>query len=408
MTTAATTSPALTDDRQARRNALLLAAAQALYSSNSVIIITTGGLIGSMLAPSPVWATVPVSAFVVGTATSTVPASLLMGRVGRRSGFLIGALIGMLGAFFAAFAIYQRSFALFCLATLISGSYQAFGQYYRFAAADTASPSFRPRAIAWVMIGGIISAFIGPFVVMGTRDLLAPVTFAGCYLASAMLAILAMGVLAFLDIPLVRQGSHGGNARPLPEILKQPRLIVAIIAGMMSFGMMNFVMTSTPLAMVGCGFSFDAAAWVIQWHVLAMYVPSFFTGRLISRFGAPLIVAAGMVLLAGAGVAGLTGISFGHFSAALILLGIGWNFGFVGATTMVTDCYQTSERSKVQAVNDFAVFTTVALSSLSSGQLLSLFGWEAVTLSLFPMVGLVLVLLAWLWFSNHRRIAVEP
>ncbi len=382
---------------------MLLAAAQALFSSNSVIIIITGGLVGSMLASDPGWATLPVSCFVVGTALSTVPASLLTGHVGRRAGFIVGALIGLCGALLAAYAIYSRSFPLFCLATLVSGSYQAFGQLYRFAAADTARDSFKPRAIAWVMLGGIVSAFIGPFVVMGTRDLLAPVTFAGCYLASAALAAIAMGVLAFLDIPHVRASAATGSGRPLPEILRQPRLIVAIIAGMMSFGMMNFVMTSTPLAMVGCGFSFDAAAWVIQWHVLAMYVPSFFTGRLISRFGAPQMVAAGMVLLAAAGVSALAGLSFGHFSAALVLLGVGWNFGFVGATTMVTDCYKPVERSKVQAVNDFAVFTTVALSSLSSGKLLSVFGWSAIGLSLFPSVALVLALLAWLALKNQHK-----
>lgn len=374
---------------------MLLAAGQALFSSNSVVIITTGGLIGSVLSPTLSLATLPVSCFVIGMALSTVPASLLMGRIGRRPGFITGAAIGGIAALLAAYAIYERSFVLFCLSLMLSGVYQAFGQYYRFAATDTASEQFKAKAISWVMIGGIVAAFIGPAVVMLTKDLMSPVTFVGCYLASAALAAIAMLVLAFLDIPHVPAKKGAPSGRPLKVILKQPRLVVAIIAGMMSFGMMNFVMTSTPIAMVDCGLSFDAAAWVIQWHVLAMYVPSFFTGGLINRFGPMRMVALGMVLLGAAGVSALLGVNFGNFAVSLVLLGVGWNFSFLGATTMVTNYYHPAERSKVQAVNDFAVFTTVALSSLSSGTLLSLFGWNAVALSLFPIVALVLVLLTW-------------
>jgi MFS family permease len=392
------------DDSRARRNALLLSGGQALFTSNSIVIITTGGLIGSMLAPKMSLATLPVSFFVIGMAVSTVPASLLMGRIGRRAGFMFGAFTGMIAALVSAWAIYERSFALFCLALMMSGTYQAFGQYYRFAAADTASERFKAKAISWVMLGGIAAAFIGPAIVMLTKDMFAPVTFVGCYFASAILAVIALVVMSFLDIPRqeVRHGQQTG--RPLSEILRQPRLIVAMVAGMMSFGLMNFVMTATPIAMVDCGMSFDAAAWVIQWHVLAMYVPSFFTGSLINRFGTLRMISLGMVLLAGAGLAAVLGIDFANFAVALILLGVGWNFSFVGATTMVTNYHLPAERSKVQAVNDFAVFTTVALSSLSSGTLLSFFGWQAVALSVFPIVLLVLVLVGW---TSKAHVAVR-
>ena len=396
-----------TTDAAARRNAFLLAVAQALYSSSTVILITNAGLVGSMLASDQGLATLPASTFVIGTALSTVPASLLMGKIGRRLGFLLGALIGLGGALLAAYAILVQSFEMFCIATLLCGSYQAFGQYYRFAVVDTARESFKAKAISWVMIGGVASAFIGPFLVMATRDLFAPVLFAGCFVASAGLTILAMGILSLINIPHVKTSHSMGSGRPLSTLLRQPRLIAAIVAGMMSYGMMNFVMTSTPIAMVGCGLSFNAVAFVIQWHVLAMYVPSFFTGHLINRFGAPRVMTAGMLLLTAAATTGVSGIGMGHFTVGLILLGVGWNFGFVGATTMVTDCYRSEEKNKVQAVNDFAVFTTVAIASLSSGKLLSSLGWTAVNLAIFPMVLVVLAMLFWLKKSHGRGVGRE-
>ncbi|QPC44912.1 MFS transporter [Kaustia mangrovi] len=394
------------DDGLARRNAVLLAAGQALYSSSTVILITSAGLVGQILADDKGLATLPVSTFVIGTALTTVPASLFMRRVGRRPGFIVGALLGLVSALLAIYAVMAGDFWLFSLATACNGVYQAFAQYYRFAAADTASEAFKAKAISWVLIGGIVSAILGPLIVMGTKDAFPPFLFVGSYAASGVLAIVAMSVLAFVKIPHRRPEPGGDGGRALSVLLRQPRLVVAVICGMMSYGMMNLVMTATPLAMVGCGHTVNDAAWVIQWHVLAMYVPSFFTGQLINRFGVEKIVATGMVFLAGAGFAALAGIGFGNFAVALVFLGVGWNFGFVGATTMVTDCYKPAEKNRVQAVNDFAIFATVAVASLSSGKLLDAIGWDAVNLALFPMIALVLAMLLWSGRGRIGRSAV--
>jgi predicted MFS family arabinose efflux permease len=382
------------DDSRAKRNAIVLAIAQALYASGTVALIATAGLVGTQLAPSKAWATLPVSTFVLGTMVATIPAALLMRRLGRKPGFILGAAIGVFAGLLSVYAIYEKNFALFSVSTALHGVYQASSGYFRFAAADTASPAFRPRAISWVLTGGVAAALLGTLIVIQTTDLLAPVIFAGCYLAAAALAILAIIVLAFLDLPSTRH-EESGPTRPLLEILRQPRLIIAMACGTMSFGIMNLVMTATPIAMVDCGFGVSESSWVIQWHVLAMYVPSFFTGSLITRFGVERITLIGLVMLMGAGLAALLGIHFLNFATGLILLGLGWNFAFIGATIMVTECYRTSERNKVQAVNDFAIFFTVALASLASGQLLDQLGWNAVNLAVFPMAALALLLLFW-------------
>jgi len=388
------------DDRRARWNTIVLAIAQGLFVSSTIVLIATAGLVGAALAPSRGWATLPVSTFVIGTMISTIPASLLMRRFGRKRGFMGGALLGFAGATLSVVAIYERNFALFAASTLMHGMFQASSQYYRFAAADAASDAFRPKAISWVLTGGVIAALFGSLIVMQTSELLAPVMFAGCYVATAVLALLNLAAISFLDAPHVREAVDG-NARPLSEILRQPRLIVAIVSGMMSYGMMNLVMTATPIAMIDCGFTVANASWVIQWHALGMFVPSFFTGTLITRFGVDRIVGLGMLILAGAGVAALAGIAFSNFAVALILLGIGWNFGYVGGTTMVTECYRPAERNKVQAVNDFAIFATVATASLTSGKLLDSLGWNAVNYAVFPMVAVALGLL--LWYSRSPR-----
>lgn len=385
----------MTGDAGARRNVLILAIAQGLYSSAIVILIATSGLVGVMLAPSKDWATLPVSAFVVGAAISTIPASLIMQRFGRRNGFLLGTFAGFIGALLAIFAIFIRDFTLFCLAAALHGTFQASSGFFRFAAADISSAAFKPKAISWVMTGGVAAAVFGTLLVISTTDLLAPVAFAGCYVASAGLALATLIVLTFLDIPNQAPSVAEGPARPFGELLRQPRLIVAVACAVLAYGMMNLMMTATPIAMIDCGFDLAASSWVIQWHVLAMFVPSFFTGHLIARFGVTAICATGMVLLAGAGVAGLLGIGFGHFAAALILLGLGWNFGFIGGTTMLTDCYRPTERGKVQALNDFSISATMAVASLSSGKLLSAIGWDAVSIALFPMAALALGLIAW-------------
>jgi len=392
------------DDGIAKRNALILAVAMALSSCSAIIVFTTAGIVGTMLSPSTSLITLPVSAFVIGTAVATVPASLLMGKFGRKPGFMLGAMIAFLGSCLAVFALYEQGFVLFCTAMFLLGSYMAFSQYYRFAAADRATENFKGKAISWVMLGGIGGAIFGPLLVIYSRLTLSPVMFAGTFVVSAVLALCAVALTSRVNIPLAKEVKDDRPTRPMLTILiKQPRLIVAILAGMVSYGVMNLLMTATPIAMVACGFSVDDSAWVIQWHSLAMFGPSFITGHLIARFGVERIIFAGLAMLVTAALVGLMGITFVHFSVGLILLGLGWNFGFIGATTMVTQCYEPAEKSKVQAFNDFAVFATVAVASLTSGQLFSAIGWSAVNIALFPAVALAALALIWLFLHTRKR-----
>lgn len=397
---------AVEGDRLARRNSFVLSAAQALYGSSATIIITLGGLVGYQLADDKSLATLPITSYVLGTACLTVPASLFMRVVGRRIGFMTGAGFGVASGALAVFAIYAQSFWLFCLATLLCGGYQACAMYYRFAAADTASEAFKAKAISWVLAGGVIAAVMGPQIVIWTKDLFDPVMFAGSYAASMLLAVSAFALLSFIDIPKPSETVFSQPARRMGEILAQPRLLVAMACGMVSYGIMNLVMTATPLAMVACNLSIEDAAFVIQWHVLAMFTPSFFTGHVIARLGKERVIAAGLVLLAGCGAVALAGVEIANFWAALVLLGLGWNFAFVGATAMVTDCYRPAERNKVQAVNDLAVFVTVAFASYSSGSLLNRIGWDAVATSLFPFVAIALALIWWLSWHAKRPATV--
>ena len=391
------TAAAAYDDTRARRNALLLAAAQACYGSSTTILIATAGLVGAHLAPSMSWATLPVSTFVIGTALTTMPMSLLMKRIGRRAGFMLGAAAGLMGALMAMAAIFTRNFPLFVFATMFQGVYQASASYYRFAAADLASSAFRAKAISWVMTGGVAAALFGTLIVMATADLFAPVTYAGSYAAMALLCVAGAVILIGLDGHKVEEATATAEpARPLLQIARQPRFAAAMVVGMLSYGIMNLVMTATPVAMLGCGFEVRDSSWVIQWHALAMFVPSFFTGHIIARFGTERVAAFGMLLLASAGISGLIGIRFENFAIGLILLGLGWNFGFIGATTMLTGCYAPSERNKAQGLNDFVVFTVTATASLSAGKLLAWFGWNAVNVAVFPMALVALAMIGWL------------
>jgi predicted MFS family arabinose efflux permease len=308
---------------------------------------------------------------------------------------MVGAGIGVFGGCLAAFGVASFSFVVFCLGTLIAGMYGSFIQSYRFAATDSASEAFKPRAISWVMTGGLAAGVIGPQTVIWTRDAIATAPFAGAFLGHATLALLSMLVVSFLRAAPVAAAPRKSGGRPLGEIMRQPRFIVAAITGLVSYALMSFIMTAAPLAMIGCGHPVGAAALGIQWHILAMFGPSFFTGRLIGRFGKGTVTAAGLLLIAVSSVIGLSGISIAHFWATLILLGIGWNFGFIGATAMVTDCYRPEERTKVQAANDFLVFGSVAIASFSSGTLLNSGGWDIVNWMVFPPVAVALVLLAW-------------
>lgn len=390
------------DDAVAKRNALILAVAMTLSSCSAIIVFTTAGIVGTMLSPVTSLITLPVSTFVIGTALATVPASMMMGKFGRKSGFMFGAASAFFGALLAVYALYEESFVLFCLATGLLGSYMAFSQYYRFAAADRATEDFRAKAISWVMVGGIGGSIFGPLLVIYSRTALSPVMFAGTFVVAAVLAVCAFALVSLVNIPLIPDTADERPTRPMPAILKNPRLVVAIIAGMVSYGVMNLLMTATPIAMVGHGFTVDDSAWVIQWHSLAMFGPSFFTGHLIARFGVERIIFTGLLLLVTAAIAGLAGVAFINFSVGLVLLGLGWNFGFIGATTMVTECYQPAEKSKVQAFNDFAVFATVAVASLTSGKLFASIGWDAVNMALFPMVAIAVLALIWLFFHVHK------
>ncbi len=379
----------ISDDRRAKRNTLVLSLAQALYYVGAAIQVTVSGLVGHMLADDKSLATLPVTTFILGTLVSTVPASMLMRRAGRRAGFLLGASLGVTSATLATYAIYDRSFLLFCVAFFIIGGYQAFAQYYRFAAADTASEAFRPKAISWVLAGGLVAAVAGPQLVIYTKDALAPVIYAGSFIATACASLFAIGVLSFVDIPKPPTTGAGGTPpRPLREILKQVKLRIAIVTGMVSYASMTFIMTATPLAMVACNHSVDSAAWAIQWHILAMFAPSFFTGQLIDRFGRERVILAGLVLLGSAGLVALSGQALWQFYLAMVLLGVGWNFGYIGSTTLVTDCHRPEERNKVQAVNEFMVFGLVAFASFFSGKLLHDVGWTTVTVSYLPFVAL--------------------
>jgi MFS family permease len=399
-----TAADASFDDTKARRNAVILAIAQALYGAALTAVVVTAGLVGAQLAPSASWATLPMSMTIVGTALTTLPISLMMRRTGRRLGFVVCALVGAVGSLVGVVAIFQRSFELFLVGCFLVGVYQASASYYRFAAADTASPLFRPKAISWVMTGGIVAALIGTVLVMYTVDLLAPVTFAGTWVVMSLLALAGAAILLAVDIPLTEK-HDAPSGRPLSVIARQPRYIVAALTAMLAYGIMMLVMTATPVAMLGCGFSVQDSSWVIQWHALAMFVPSFFTGSLITRFGAEKVSAFGMVLLVGAAGAGLMGIHFENFAVGLILLGLGWNFGFIGGTTLLTDTYKPEERNKAQGLNDFLVFATTAATSLSAGKLLAWFGWEGVNYAVLPMVVLALVMIGWL--ATHKRKPVQ-
>ncbi len=397
---------AFVDDRLAKRTAVHHALAQALGGASASIVITTGSLVGyMMLDEDKALATVPVSAMVLGTAFGTIPAGIIMRRFGRRAGFMGSALVGVASGLLAAYAVLLNHFLLFSFACGLGGFAGAFVQQYRFAAADTASDAFKPKAISWVLAGGVLAGVVGPQTVIATKDMFAPILFAGTYVAQAGLALIAMCLLAFIKIPKPPRQSHKqAGGRPLGQIMKQPRFIVAAACGICSYALMSLVMTATPLAMIGCGLSETDAALGIQWHVLAMFGPSFFTGSLIARFGKERIVSIGLALLAGCAVVALMGLELAHFWTALILLGLGWNFGFIGATAMLTDTYRPEERNLVQAVNDFLVFGFVAAASFSSGALLNAFGWATVNILVFPFVVLCIGLLIWLALAERKAV----
>jgi predicted MFS family arabinose efflux permease len=385
----------LAGDRLARRNALVLAIAQALAGGNNTVLVATAAIVGTVLAPDKGLATLPISVFVLGMWMGTLPMGVLARRLGRRNALQIGTACGVLTGLICCVAVLQGSFLLFNIGAMFSGFYASAHQSYRFAAADTASDAFRPKAISWVLIGGIFAGVVGAQLVIATQDLWPPYLFAATYIGQSALALIAGGVLIFVNIPKPPPRSTAGDGRPLSEIAKEPRFIVAVACGVAAYSMMNMVMTSAPLAMVMCNHSVTDATLGLQWHVLGMYAPSFITGALINRFGLERVTGLGFALIIVAAGIGIAGISLWHFWVGLALLGVGWNFAFIGATTMVTHCHRPNERNKVQAFNDFLVFGSMAIGSFSSGQLLASFGWAAVNEVVFPVVLAACALLLW-------------
>lgn len=389
------------DPHRVRSNVARLAVAQALTGANNAVVFATAAIVGASLAPSLSLATLPVTVFVLGMATGTLPTGWVSRTYGRHVAFLIGAGFGALCGALAAIAIVLKSFPLFCAATFCGGLYGSVSQSYRFAAADGASEAFRPKAISWVLAGGVFAGVLGPQLVQWTMDFWAPHLFAASFVVQAVVALVAMAVLSTVHAPRPQAtGIHRG--RPLSAIIGQPDFIAAALCGTVAYTMMNLVMTSAPLAMQLCGLPISDSNFGIQWHIVAMYGPSFFTGSLIARYGAPVIVAIGLALEATAAAIGMSGITPMHFWVMLIVLGVGWNFGFIGASALVLQTHRPEERNKVQAFNDFLVFGMMAIGSFASGQLLADFGWNTVNAVVFPPVAVALICLGFAYLTRRR------
>lgn len=399
MSTSIADAAAAPADARAKRNVAVLVFAHAVLGSQLAINIIVGALAGAMLAGEPALATLPISIVVVGSLLTAPLMSFFMGRYGRRRGFLLAAFAGATASALCAAALFADSFGLFLVGSALLGVYQATQGFLRFAATDTASEAFKPKAISWVLVGGLLSAFLGPFVARATSDLSA-VPYASAYLAMIVLNVVGAAGLSLLDIPAPpRTAKAADTGRPLLVIARQPAFIVAALSAMVGFSAMSLVMTSTPLAMVGHGFTPGHATGVVQWHIVAMFAPSFFTGSLIARFGRLPVISAGLLLLGVCGAIALSGVDLHHFYLALIALGLGWNFSYIGATSLLGTTHTCAEQAKVQGLNDFLVLGLVAVGSFGSGALLDAFGWSSVQYAMAPALVLALAGVAWLGFS---------
>jgi len=390
----------------ASKNVAVLAVCQGLLLVNNSVLITVNALAGFALAPEKALATLPVTMYFVGSALTTIPLSYMMKRHGRRAGFTLGAVFAVLGSLICAVAVYAASFWLLCLGVLVLGAYFAAGQYYRFAAADSAPADFKATAISLVLAGGIVGGFVGPETSKRTIDLLSGHLYAGAYLSLVAFSLLSVLVLRWLRMPGLSDSERSSAGRPLVQIARQPAFIVAVLCATIAFGVMNLLMTTTPLAMVACEHPFSDAAFVIQWHIVGMFAPSFITGNLIKRFGLSTILLAGVALNAACVVVALSGVEVMHFWLAMLLLGVGWNFMFIGATALLTESHTPAERAKVQGVNDAAIFVTLVASSLSSGALFTLQGWDAMNRWALPVLAVAAA--AILWFVWARRQPSRP
>ncbi|MFO1322565.1 MAG: MFS transporter [Burkholderiales bacterium] len=388
------------------RNIVLLACCQALLLTNSAGLIAMNGLVGYSLTDVKTLATLGATTYVLGSALATMPMSLWMAKVGRRRGFMAGALINVGGCALAVLALYVHSFALYCAATAVIGVYNAVGLQYRFAAAEVAAPADKARAISLVLAGGIGGGFLGPAITRWGRELFAT-PFLGSFLLLAGVAMVAMAVQSTVVVPKPSAEEREGGGRPLSGIVRQPVFVVAALAAGLGYGLMNLLMTATPLAMDFCGLPYAQAALVISWHVVGMYAPGFVTGTLINRFGVLNVIVAGVVVMAGGAVVALAGNDVAHFVAALVLVGTGWNFMYTGGTTLLTESYSPAEKARTQGANDFIVFSVMAVSSFSSGALVSAAGWEIMNATALPVLAIVAA--AVLWYARTRaRAAPTP
>ena len=390
------------NNQLAKRNVAVLICAQAILGSQMPMIFTVGGLAGQSLASNACFATLPISMIVLGSMLTASPLSNLMQKFGRKFGFFIGAIGGLTGGIIGAVGLATGSFAIFLMGSFLTGIYMSAQGFYRFAATDTATKSFRPKAISYVMAGGLASAIIGPQIVKVTAEAMV-IPFLGTYIAVVILNFLGSFLFLLLKIPkLAKKNIYDPNKRSNKQLVSTPRIAVAMICAMVSYAMMNLVMTSTPLAVVGCGYSPSDAANVVSAHVIAMFLPSFFTGHLITRYGEELIVGIGLFFLALAGIVALSGVNLENFFLALVFIGLGWNFGFIGATTMLTNSHSEAERGRIQGMNDLFVFGGVTVASFSSGGLMNctggnhLTGWTSVNLAIFPMLLIAAAMLVWL------------
>lgn len=383
-----------------RKNVGVLAVCQGLLLTNNSVLITVNALAGYALASDKGLATLPLTTYFLGSALTTVPMSLLMKRFGRRAGFTLGAWCAIAGSLLCGWAVYTMDFWLLCGGTFVCGMYFAAGQYYRFAAADSAAPDFKSRAISLVLAGGILGGFLGPETSKLTREVFEGQVYLGPFLSLIGFAVAAMVVLRWLDLPNLSEADRTASGRPLGPIARQPVFIVAVLVAMTGYGIMNLLMSATPLAMAACEHPFSDAAFVIQWHIVGMFAPSFFTGHLIHRFGLIRIMLAGVLLNLICIAVALAGIAVANFWFALILLGVGWNFMFVGATALLTECHAPSERAKVQGVNDAAISFTMVMTSLTSGALFTYQGWQTMNLMAVPF--LLATGGALIWLARRR------
>ncbi|MEQ6887954.1 MFS transporter [Halomonas sp. CS7] len=389
--------------RLEKRNVAILVASQTLYMVATITVMTLSGVVGYRLTPAAGLATLPVAMMMIGTLLATLPASLYMKRVGRRRGFLTGAALGgVLGGLVAFAAIALEHFWLFCLGNLLLGGYQGFAMYYRFAAVDVTRPAFRSRAISLVLAGGVVAAFLGPWNASLTNDWIAAVPDGGPYLMIAGLALVAMLLLGGLRVPASGEPGPNEIARPMAEIGAQARFKVALIAAATGYAIMGLVMTATPLSMRALGFEMGQVAFVMQWHVLGMFAPSFFTGGLIARFGVICILLVGTLILAASSLLAASGTGLAQFWAALMLLGVGWNFLFIGGSTLLASTHVEAERGKVQGINDLVIFSLVAAGSLLSGNLLQQLGWTGLNLAMLGPIVVVIAFTAWLGLNEAR------